>query len=145
MQRGFIQIPILIVLIIGIFAISGTGYIAYHAGKSASHTSSPAVASSTESTHLTTTTSTNKRVDYKSADTSRCTAEAKAVFEKNYRRLCLIAYAHTDEEKQACSLFELADLEKDQYLIRAIDPSAPEILLFDEYQAELRLCMEKAL
>ena len=60
MQRGFIQIPILIAIIIGIVALGGTGYFAYEVGKTSQNPSpkeSAAESQATTTANATTTTS----------------------------------------------------------------------------------------
>jgi len=60
MQRGFIQIPILIMILIGIATIGGTGYVAYEVGKkSPQNASEPATATSTDIGNLNATTTSN--------------------------------------------------------------------------------------
>jgi len=57
MQRGFIQIPILIAILVGVVVLGGTGYFAYEVGQKASvNTSEPTVATTTTDTQATTTT-----------------------------------------------------------------------------------------
>src|SRR3989344_3235846 len=57
MQRGFIQIPILIAILVGIAAIGGTGFVAYEVGKSSQNqnVSEPASATTTADSQATTT------------------------------------------------------------------------------------------
>src|SRR3989338_9447548 len=69
MQRGFIQIPILIAIIIGIVAIGGTGYFAYEVGKTSQNLSTKeptAESQATTTANVTTTTSTE--VEKKNTD-----------------------------------------------------------------------------
>lgn len=62
MRRGFIQIPILIAIIIGLFVLGGTGYVAYEVGQRSSQKTADnsQLATTTVASEATTTVSANK-------------------------------------------------------------------------------------
>jgi hypothetical protein len=60
MQRGFIQIPILLVILIGIAVLGSTGYVAYEAGQRSSQYISQEQTSATTTTDIQAATSTNE-------------------------------------------------------------------------------------
>ncbi|PIP73922.1 MAG: hypothetical protein COW88_00440 [Candidatus Lloydbacteria bacterium CG22_combo_CG10-13_8_21_14_all_47_15] len=63
MQRGFIQIPFLIAILIGIVVLGGTGYVAYEVGQKSPQNASEPVAATTTATNNSSATTTDDADD----------------------------------------------------------------------------------
>lgn len=124
MQRGFIQIPILIMILIGIATIGGTGYVAYEVGQKSSRNVPAPVATTTANIQAqsmtTAATSTPKQIEAKEiapAKTPRATASAPTVSSNVATNYC------NGRTFTTCSLPKIFNCPKDGGEGQCVDPA----------------------